>query len=89
MTSTTAVRVPDEVLDEVKRIAALTGDTPGNMLAQAWTEFIERHRDELSVQFTEVARMLREGDKNGLASLSKQTRAVRASAAAARVRQQS
>jgi hypothetical protein len=85
--STTAVRVQDDLLEEVKRIAAMRGETAGDLLAKAWEEFLERHREEFSQQFNEVARMLREGDKEGLASLSKRSRVVRAAAAAELARQ--
>jgi hypothetical protein len=81
--STTAVRVEEDLLDDVKRIAAMRGKTPGQLLAQAWLEFLETHRVEITEQFNEVARMFREGDKDGLAQLSKQSRRARAEAAAA------
>jgi hypothetical protein len=80
--STTAVRIQEELLTDVKRIAAIRGETPGKLLAQAWVEFIERHRAEIAEQFGEVARMFRDGDSEGLAELSKQTRRARAEAAA-------
>jgi hypothetical protein len=81
--STTAVRVEEDLLSDVKRIAAMRGETPGQLLAKAWQEFLETHRAEIAEQFNEVARMFREGDKNGLAQLSSQSRRARAEAAAA------
>jgi hypothetical protein len=82
--STTAVRIEEDLLSDVKRIAAMRGETPGELLAQAWLEFIERHRVEIAEQFGDVARMFREGDREGLAQLSKQSRRARAEAAAAK-----
>lgn len=82
--STTAVRISEEILDDVRRIATVRGDTPGALLAEAWTEFMERHRDEISAQFADVARMIRDGDRDGLRALSASTRSARAEAAAAK-----
>ncbi len=84
--STVAVRIPDDIHGDVKAIAAMRGKTPGAMLAQAWIEFTERHRAEISEEFDAVARMFREGDREGLAELSRQSRRERAEAAAAAAR---
>lgn len=84
--STVAIRIPDDIHADVKAVAAMRGKTPGTMLAQAWLEFTERHRGEISADFDAVARMFREGDREGLAELSRQTRRERAEAAAAAAR---
>jgi predicted transcriptional regulator len=84
--STVAVRIPDDIHADVKTVAAMRGKTPGTMLAQAWLEFTERHRDEISADFESVTRMFREGDREGLAELSRQTRRERAEVAAAAAR---
>jgi len=84
--STVAVRIPDDIHADVKAVAALRGKTPGAMLAQAWLEFTDRHRGQISADFEAVARMFREGDREGLADLSRQTRRERAEAAAAAAR---
>jgi predicted transcriptional regulator len=82
--ATTAVRVSDELLEDVKRLAALRGDTPGALLAEAWSEFISRHRDEIAHDFEEVAQMLRQGDRDGLVGFTRRTVRARAAAAAER-----
>ncbi len=87
--STVAVRISEDIHADVKAVAAMRGKTPGAMLAQAWIDFTERHRDELSADFDAVARMFREGDRKGLAELSRQTRRGRAEAAVAATRNRS
>jgi hypothetical protein len=79
-----AVRVEEAFLEDVKRLAALRGETPGALLAEAWTEFVERHRGEIASDFEAVAEMFRNGDRKGLAAFSARTRESRADAAAAR-----
>lgn len=84
--STVAVRISEDIHADVKAVAAMRGKTPGAMLAQAWLEFTDRHRGEISSDFEAVARMFREGDRAGLAELSRQTRRERAESAAAAAR---
>jgi predicted transcriptional regulator len=80
----TAVRVSNELHEDVKRLAALRGVTPGALLADAWSEFIARHRNEIAHDLEEVAQMLREGDRDGLVGFTRRTVRVRAAAAAER-----
>lgn len=84
--ATTAVRISDELLDDVKRLAGLRGSTPGSLLAQAWSEFVARHRDEIANDFEEVAQMVRNGDRDGLVGFTQRSVRERAAAAAARAR---
>jgi predicted transcriptional regulator len=82
--ATTAVRVSEELLEDVKRLAALRGETPGGLLAEAWSEFIARHREEIAADVEEVAQMLRQGDRDGLIGFTRRTVRARAAAAAER-----
>ena len=84
MATTAAVRVSTELLEDVKRIAALRGGTPGAVLADAWAEFVARHRDEIANDFEEVAAMLGAGDRAGLVCFTQRTARARAAAAAER-----
>ena len=84
--ATAAVRVSDELLDDVKRVAAIRGDTPGRLLAQAWSEYVAQHRDEIARDFEDVARMLRDGDRDGLVRFTQRSVRERAAAAAARAK---
>lgn len=82
MATTAPVRIPEEVLAHVQQIAALRGSKPGDLLSQAWDEFLANHRDEIAASFDEVAAMLRSGDTKGLMERSKESRQIRAAAAA-------
>lgn len=62
MSSHTAVlRVPAEVHEQVSRVSDLVKQTPGELLAAAWAEYIERHRDDFAHDLEEAARLLRNG----------------------------
>jgi hypothetical protein len=82
--STAVVRIDEAVLADVRAIAGMRGKTPGHMLAQAWFEFAEHHRAEISADFDHVADMVRRGDREGLLEFTRQTRSARARAAAER-----
>jgi predicted transcriptional regulator len=83
MTMSTTVRIPDELLEDVRRIGALQGRAPGEMLAQAWQDFVERHREEIAADFEQAAAHIRAGDTAALASHVGRNRRSRAEAAAA------
>lgn len=55
------MRVPDEVRDEAQRLAAMQGKQPGEVIASAWREYIERHREEFAAGLEQAARLLRDG----------------------------
>ena len=82
--STMVVRIDEAVLADVKAAAAMRGKTPGDMLAAAWSEFVERHREAISADFDHVAEMFRTSDREGLLEFARQTRSARAEAAATR-----
>lgn len=83
----TVMRVPTEVHAEAKRIAALRGRQPGEIVAQAWREYLDRHRDEFAADLEEAARLLREGTVDDVASFASRNAAARAEAAAERARE--
>ncbi len=62
----------------------MRGSTPGDMLVQAWTEFVDRHRKEISADFQHVAELFRAGDREGPVEFTRKTRRARAEAAAER-----
>ena len=78
----TTVRVPDELLEDVRRIAALQGRAPGEILARAWQDFIDRHREEIARDFERAAELIRSGDTPALSEHVGRNRRVRAEAAA-------
>ena len=82
MATTAPVRIPEEVLAHVQQIAALRGSKAGDLLAQAWEEFLKNHRDEIAESFDEVAALVRAGDTRSLMERSRDSRRIRAAEAA-------
>jgi hypothetical protein len=58
--------VPFEMRADVRALAALQGRAPDDVIAEALTMFIDQHSDDLKEEFEKVARMMREGDQEGL-----------------------
>ncbi len=82
--STAVVRIDEAVLADVKAVAGMRGQTPGDALAQAWSEFTQRHRAAIAADFDHVADLVRRGDRGGLLEFARQTRSARVEAAAER-----
>jgi hypothetical protein len=59
--STTVIRVPNEVHEHVTRVSDLVKQTPGELLAAAWAEYVERHRDDFASDLAHAAALLRNG----------------------------
>ncbi len=75
------VRVPDTVLTEAKRIAALQGTQPGDILATAWREYLDNHRAEFAGDLERAAELLRNGTLDDLAAFASRNAKERARAA--------
>lgn len=82
----TEFNIPKDVREGVRLLAAMQGSDPGEVLVRAWREFVSRHRDILDMESEEVRRMLREGDKEGLAAYANRYVRERAKEAAARLK---
>ncbi len=86
---TMPTRIPEETSLSVRQVAALKGATPGDLLRDAWNEYLENHRSEFASNLELAAQMMRAGDTVGLAKvvLGEQAdlagRAAEAAAAAA------
>lgn len=85
MTSS-VVRVPPHVSIESKRIAALRGQSSTQILAEAWAEYMDKHRDEFASDLESAARLIREGTVDDLAEFASRNVKDRAAAAARRAR---
>ncbi len=83
---TTVMRVPAEMAASVRQLAALHGETAGATLAQAWTEYLENHRDEFAATFSQLARVMRQGNSEALVAFLLDGAEDRARAAAERAR---
>lgn len=78
----TTVRIPEEIDAPIKAIAAMQGRVAGEVLADAWREYIENHREEFAAEFERAAHAVRTGDADAMASLMNRSNAERAAAAA-------
>jgi len=60
-TSTRVVRVPEDTHNEATQVAALRRVQPGELLAEAWREYMEKHREEFAKDLEQIAGLLRDG----------------------------
>lgn len=75
------VRLPEELHESAKKIAALQGRSVADLLTDAWNQYLHTNREELAERFEEAAAFLRSGDTEGLAALASRSAAARAAAA--------
>lgn len=68
MSTSSVTRLPADIYASAKAIAAMQGRTTGDVIAQAWREFVERHGDEFAADFERAAALIRDGDTEGLAA---------------------
>jgi hypothetical protein len=80
--TTTTVRIPKEISAEIARIAALRGQSSGDLLVEAWKAFLADHKDIFARQMEEVADIIRGGTTEDLAAFISQDVDARAAAAA-------
>lgn len=83
------VRVPGTVHNQAKQLAGMRGQQPGEVIAEAWAEYIENHRGEFASDLEEAARVLREGTLDELATFASRNVESRAKAAADALRSNS
>ncbi|MDX6587246.1 MAG: ParG [Solirubrobacterales bacterium] len=76
------VRIPEDLHDQVKRIAALQGRQSTDVLRDAWAQYLEAHRTDLAANLEQAAELLRNGDTQGLAELASSSVDARAAGAA-------
>ena len=80
------LRVPDDLYESARRIAALQGRQAGDLLREAWDLYLDKNREQLAADFETAAKMIRSGDTAGLSDLATRTTAERAATAAAATR---
>jgi hypothetical protein len=47
---TIPVRVPDEIYADVRRWAQIKGKTPGDILSDAWDQWVREHKAEILLE---------------------------------------
>jgi predicted transcriptional regulator len=87
MAPTTTVRISKDLSSEVAKIAALRGQTSGDLLAEAWKEFLARNKDAFAKDMEEAAKIIRTGTTQDLASFISRDASARAEAAAEQAQQ--
>lgn len=80
---TVVVRISEQAHESAKRIAALQGRSLTELLDDAWYDYLEKHREDFAEKFEEAAKLLREGDTEGLKALASESAEARAAAAVA------
>jgi len=75
-------RLPEDLYANVKKIAALQGRQPSDVLIEAWEQYMTTHREELASRFEEAAALIRAGDTAGLTEFASQSVKDRAEGAA-------
>lgn len=81
-TGTRPLRVPEEIHAPLRALSALSGKTPGEILAEAFFEYCNAHKLELADVFERAQKFIAAGDTSGLASLTAESRKQRAERAA-------
>ena len=87
MATTMNLRVPRDVHSEATKIAALRGQTPGDLLAEAWKEFFDRHREAFAKDLEEAATIVRRGATDDLTAFVAKGAKERAKESAAAIRE--
>lgn len=76
------VRVPEQLYESARKIAALQGRQASELLSEAWNLYLDAHREQLAEDFETAAKMIRSGDTAGLSEFAARTTEQRAVAAA-------
>jgi hypothetical protein len=84
-TSTRVVRVPEDTHDEATQVAALRRVQAGELLAAAWREYMENHREEFARDLEKTAKLLRDGTLEKLAEFTSRNADARAAKAVERL----
>jgi hypothetical protein len=61
------VRLPEDVYESARRVAALRGQQAGDLIGEAWAQYLNSNREQLASDLEAAAQSLREG--SGLSAL--------------------
>lgn len=78
---TKVLRVPEGTHSEATQMAALRGSSAGQLLADAWHEYMEHHREEFAADLEKVAKLMRDGTLDQLAEFTSRNAERRAAEA--------
>lgn len=74
--TTTVIRIPSDVHEQTTRIAALCGEQPGSLLAQAWREYLVNHREHFAADLEVAAGLMRSAPVEDLVSFAQESHRV-------------
>lgn len=77
---TTTIEVPDALSVEVAQVAEVANREPGELLAEAWREFMARNGDVLADRYAELSGLVQAGDRARLLEAVTRDSATRARA---------
>lgn len=83
---TAPVRVHQETHEQTKQMAALVGKNPGELLDEAWGEYMENHRAAFAAELETAANLVRNGSRQDLAEFANRNNGEKAKRASARIR---
>ena len=84
--STRVIRVPGDVHEEAVQLAALRQQQPGQLLAEAWRDYIEKNREDFAADLERAAKHLRDGTLEDLANFASRNARARGHASAQRLK---
>lgn len=84
--STQVIRVPDGLYKRVRMVSAVAGIAPGQLLYDAFEEYITSHAADFQQSFEEAQKYALSGDVEGMLNHSEPERLLRASEAARNAR---
>jgi len=85
-TTTRPMRLHPDTHDEATQIAALRRVQPSEVIAEAWQEYMEKHREEFARDLETLAGLLRDGTIDGVSKFVNRTSKARAAAAVKRLK---
>lgn len=80
------VRIPEGTLSQLRVVSAVYGRTPGEVLSEAFNEYLDHHREDLRHQFELTQKYVLSGDADTMLELTRPARERRAKKTAARVK---
>lgn len=79
------VRVPEGIVSQLRVVSAVFGRSPGDVLADAFNEYLAHHREELREQFELAQKYVLSGDIDTMMDVTQSSRQRRAKKAAERI----
>jgi predicted DNA-binding protein len=66
----TVVRLPDDLYESASQLAAIEGRPTGDLLSDAYRQYLHEHKDRLAEHLEDAAKSLRAGTPDRLPNLT-------------------